>query len=113
VIFITARFRVRAEDADAWLEITREFTDTTRSEPGCLWFDWFRSVDDPCEYALVEAFADEAAGGAHVRSEHFARARQELPAHLVETPRIVNVSVPQDGWSELGELAVTPAEHAG
>jgi quinol monooxygenase YgiN len=111
MIFITARFRVRPQDADRWLDITKEFTSATRAEPGCLWFDWFRSVDDPSEYALVEAFKDEAAGAAHVHSDHFAQARRDLPPHLVETPRIVNVTVPLEGWSELGELAVTaPAD---
>ena len=39
------------------------FTAATRSEPGCLWFDWSRSLDDPTEYVLVEAFRDGAAGG--------------------------------------------------
>jgi hypothetical protein len=41
-----------------------------------------------------------------VSSEHFAAARRELPQHLAETPRLVNFEVPQDDWSELGELAV-------
>jgi quinol monooxygenase YgiN len=54
----------------------------------------------------AEAFRDDAAGSAHVTSEHFATARRELPPHLAETPRIVNLSVPQDDWSELGEMAV-------
>jgi quinol monooxygenase YgiN len=106
MIFITARFKVRPEHADRWMEIVREFTEATRAEPGCLWFDWFRSVDDPNEYALVEAFADDAAGAAHVSSDHFRKAQQDLPPHLAETPRIVNVKVPQQGWSELGEMAV-------
>ena len=77
-----------------------------RAQPGCLWFDWSRSLDDPGEYVLVEAFRDDAAAGAHVSSDHFAAAQRELPPHLVETPRIVNVTIPQDDWSELGELAV-------
>jgi quinol monooxygenase YgiN len=106
MIFITAKFRVRPEDADRWPEITRSFTEATRAEPGCLWFDWSRSLDDPNTYVLVESFRDAAAGGAHVSSEHFAAARRELPQHLTETPRIVNFEVPQDDWSELGELAV-------
>lgn len=106
MIFITARFRVRPEDADRWPEITREFTDATRAEEGCLWFDWSRSVDDPTEYVLVEAFRDGEAGGVHVGSPHFERARQTLPSHLVETPRIVNFDVPGTEWSQLGELAV-------
>jgi len=106
VIFITAKFRVRPEEADRWPEIARTFTEATRAEPGCLWFDWSRSLDDPTEYVLVEAFRDEAAGAAHVQSDHFRRAQQDLPPHLAETPRIVNATLPQDDWSELGELAV-------
>ncbi|HET7432814.1 MAG TPA: putative quinol monooxygenase [Nocardioides sp.] len=106
MIFITAKFRVRPEDADRWPEISRPFTEATRAEPGCLWFDWSRSLDDPHEYVLVEAFRDDEAGGAHVRSDHFQAARRDLPPHLAETPRIVNASVPGTGWSELGELAV-------
>jgi quinol monooxygenase YgiN len=106
MIFITAKFRVRPEHADQWPDIVRDFTVATRGEPGCLWFDWSRSVEDPAEYVLVEAFRDDDAGAAHVQSGHFANARQTLPAHLVETPRIINVTVPQDGWSLLGEMAV-------
>jgi quinol monooxygenase YgiN len=106
MIFITAKFRVLPEDADRWPEIAGPFTEATRSEPGCLWFDWSRSVDDPNEYVLVEAFADDEAGAAHVQSAHFKQARQDLPAHLAETPRIVNTQVPGTEWSELGELAV-------
>jgi quinol monooxygenase YgiN len=106
MIFITAKFRVLPEDADAWPEITRSFTEATRAEPGCLWFGWSRSVDDPREYVLVEAFRDDDAGAAHVQSDHFAAARRDLPPHLAETPRIVNFSVPGTDWSELGELAV-------
>jgi quinol monooxygenase YgiN len=106
LIFITAKFRVKGEDAEAWPEIARSFTEATRAEPGCLWFDWSRSLDDPDEYVLVEAFRDEDAGAAHVQSDHFQAARRELPPHLSETPRIVNFSVPGTDWSRLGELAV-------
>ena len=106
MIFITARFRIRPEDADRWPEISRSFTEATRAEPGCLWFDWSRSIEDPTEYVLVEAFADGDAGAAHVQSDHFNSAQKELPPHLAETPRIVNFEVPGTDWSELGELAV-------
>ena len=106
MIFITARFEVRPEDADRWPEITRAFTSATRAEPGCLWFDWSRSIENPHEYVLVEAFRDGDAGAAHVRSEHFRTAQRELPPHLAATPRIINMVIPQDDWSELGEMAV-------
>jgi quinol monooxygenase YgiN len=106
MIFITAKFRVKPEHADDWPRIAGPFTEATRAEPGCLWFDWSRSLDDPTEYVLVEAFRDDEAGVAHVRSDHFAKAQQTLPPHLAETPRIVNFTIPQDDWSELGEMAV-------
>jgi len=107
MIFITAKFRIRPEDADTWPEIAGPFTQATRSEPGCMWFDWSRSIDDPTEYVLVEAFRDGAAGAAHLQSDHFKTAQQTLPPHLVATPRIINFTIPQDDWSELGELAVS------
>jgi quinol monooxygenase YgiN len=106
MIFITAKFRVKPEHADQWPAISREFTEATRAEPGCLWFDWSRSLDDPTEYVLVEAFRDGDAGAAHVGSDHFREAQRALPPHLVATPRIVSVTVDQEDWSELGELAV-------
>ena len=106
MIFITAKFRVLPELADRWPEIADEFTQATRGEPGCLWFEWSRSVEDATEYVLVEAFRDADAGAAHVQSEHFRKARQALPPHLAETPRIVNTTIPQDDWSVLGEMAV-------
>ena len=106
MIFITAKFRVLPEHADRFPEIVGEFTQATRDEPGCLWFDWSRSLADPTEYVLVEAFRDGEAGAAHVQSEHFRKAQQTLPPYLAETPRIVNATVPQDDWSLLGEMAV-------
>ncbi|MGI6870048.1 putative quinol monooxygenase [Amycolatopsis sp. 3B14] len=106
MIFITAKFRILPQHADDWPDIARDFTLATRAEPGCLWFDWSRSIEDPNEYVLVEAFRDGDAGAAHVQSEHFKDAQRTLPPHLAETPRIVNFEVPQEDWSELGEMAV-------
>src|SRR5690606_41727789 len=68
-------------------------------------FEWSRSLDDPNEYVLVEAFRDGDAGGEHVNSAHFKAAQQTLPPYLQETPRVVNTTVDQDDWSELGEMA--------
>jgi quinol monooxygenase YgiN len=106
MIFIAAKFRVRPEHSPNWLELTRPFTEACRAEPGCLWFDWSRSLEDPNEFVLIEAFRDGDAGAAHVHSDHFRAAQRDLPPLLVETPHVVNMVVPQDDWSELGEMAV-------
>lgn len=106
MIFITAKFPVRPADADRWPDIVADFTEATRAEPGCLWFEWSRSLADPSEYVLVEAFRDGDAGASHVGSAHFRAAQQTLPQHLAATPRIVNTTVEADDWSLLGEMAV-------
>ena len=106
MIFITAKFQILPEHADDWPEISRPFTEATRAEAGCLWFEWSRSLDDPNEYVLVEAFRDGDAGGAHVSSNHFRDAQAELPSYLAATPKIVSQAVDQDDWSELGEMKV-------
>ena len=87
MIFITAKFPVRPEHADAWPEISRAFTEATRAEEGCLWFEWSRSLDDSNEYVLVEAFRDGDAGGAHVNSDHFKAAQSAVMKSLVCTAR--------------------------
>ncbi len=106
MIFITAKFPVKPEHADEWPELSRAFTQACRAEDGCLWFDWSRSLDDPHEYVLVEAFRDDQAAVAHVQSDHFRTATSELPQYLRATPRIVNTTVEGTSWSELGEMAV-------
>ena len=108
MIFITAKFRVKPEHADAWPQVSAAFTRATRAEPGCL-CQWSRSLEDPSEYVLVEAFRDGEAGGEHVRSQHFEDAQRELPPCLTSTPQIVNVEVPGQEWSLLGEMQVGTA----
>jgi quinol monooxygenase YgiN len=102
MIFIVTKNRVRRRFADDWVSLVEEFTTATRAEPGNLFFDWYRSVDDPTVYVLVEAFRDRAAGEAHVDSEHFAAATTVLSEALAAVPEIVNVEV-EDGWSHVTE----------
>jgi hypothetical protein len=40
MISITAKFRVKADHIEDWPNITKAFTEGTRAEPGCLWFEW-------------------------------------------------------------------------
>ncbi|MGB3304289.1 MAG: putative quinol monooxygenase [Gordonia sp. (in: high G+C Gram-positive bacteria)] len=103
--FIVVKFQVKPESAETWPAIVADFTAATRAEPGNLWFDWSRSVEDPNEYVLVEAFTDDGAGP-HVSSDHFAKGLQAMRPHLVSTPKIVSRQVDGDGWGEMGELQI-------
>ncbi len=106
MIFIVAKFTVRPEYSDQWLERVSSFTQSVRQEPGNLWFEWSRSAENPDQFVLIEAFRDPDAGVAHVKSDHFRRAMNDLPPLLVSTPEVINVQVPGTQWSELTEMAV-------
>lgn len=105
MIFICVKWKVKPEYAEGWIELSKSFTDATRAEPGNLFFDWSRSIEDPNEYVLIEAFKDDAAE-AHVTSEHFKTAQRELPQYVQETPRVRNVQMEGDHWDELGEFKI-------
>jgi quinol monooxygenase YgiN len=105
MIFIVVKFNVKPDWSERWLDLTRDFTEATRREPGNLWFEWFRSVDNPNEFVLVESFEDDAAG-AHVNSDHFQQAMQQMPEALVETPKIISRQIEGSDWDRMGELAV-------
>jgi len=105
MIFIVVKFPVKPDWADRWLDLVSDFTEATRAEPGNLWFDWSRSVEDPNEFVLVEAF-EEGTAEAHVTSEHFLAAQRDFPQALAKTPSVISESIGATGWSELSEFVV-------
>jgi quinol monooxygenase YgiN len=106
MIFIVVKFKVRPKDIDNWLSRTEEFTEATRAEPGNLWFEWHRNVDEPTEFVLIEAFRDEQAGSEHVDSAHFREGLASMRPALRETPRIVHMQIPGSDWARMGELEI-------
>lgn len=105
MIFIAVKFTIRPDRIDEWLSLVDDFTRVTRQEPGNIFFEWSRSVDNPHQFVLLEAFESSQAGEVHVNSEHFKTAMAWMPDVISETPEIINVEVPQDGWGRMAELS--------
>ncbi|MEU3727009.1 putative quinol monooxygenase [Streptomyces sp. NPDC031705] len=106
MIFIVVKFAVKPAYVDQWPEKVAEFTRATRAEPGNLWFEWSRSLEEPDTYVLVEAFQDDAAE-AHVTSAHFAAALETMRPLVARTPEIVSTTIEgATGWSRMGELQI-------
>ena len=103
--FIVVKFETKPDWTERWMDLVEDFTNATRREPGNLWFEWSRSVDNPHEFVLVEAFTDGGAGP-HVSSPHFAQAMLDMSQALASTPKIVSRQVEGDGWDAMGELQV-------
>ncbi len=106
MIFIVVKFETKPDWTDRWPELVAPFTEATRAEEGNLWFEWSRSLENPAEYVLVEAFRDGDAGSAHVNSDHFKAAQRDLPQALASTPKVISESISATGWSKLAEISV-------
>jgi quinol monooxygenase YgiN len=104
MILINVKWTVKPEYAESFPSLVEEFTDAVRKEPGNIFFEWTRHLDEPNTYLLVEAFTDDG-GEAHVQSDHFKKFVDEAPEYVSQKPKIINVqNVPQDGWGEMGEI---------
>ncbi|MDT5150541.1 MAG: hypothetical protein QOI01_2274 [Mycobacterium sp.] len=106
MIFIVVKFRPKPEYVETFPDLMADFTASTRAEPGNMWFDWSRSLQDSSEYVLVEGFRDGDAGREHVTSAHFDKFIADTPALLAATPKIISQTIEATGWSEMGEMTV-------
>ena len=104
--FIVVKYQVKPEFSEVFLERTAEFTAATRAERGNLWFDGYTSAENPHEFVLIEAFADDEAASAHVNAPHFAKGLDAMRPLLVATPKIVSRKVEGSNWDEMGELKI-------
>lgn len=106
MILVVVKHAVRPEVSANWFELVKDVTDATRAEPGCISFEWFRSLEDPNVMLLVEAFTDADAGKRHVESEHFQSVTDQLPRWLASAPEIIHVETSGTGWSTMAEVGV-------
>ncbi|AKE41814.1 antibiotic biosynthesis monooxygenase [Corynebacterium kutscheri] len=106
MILINVRYKVRPEYAESFLSEVEWFTEATRNEEGNIFFEWYRDPQKTNEFLLIEAFHDDA-DVAHVTSQHFQRAQEELPQYFLETPDIINTKIPGKlTWDKLTEFEV-------
>ena len=86
-------------------EVEPRVAQATRQEPGNIFFEWSRSVEEPNTFVLVEAFTDEGAGP-HVNSDHFKAGLETMRPMIAGTPKIISRQVEGEGWEPMGELQV-------
>ena len=106
MILIVVKWTIRPEYADSWMDRVADFTAGTRAEPGNIFFEWNRNVDDPNVLHAGRGLPGRRRRGA--RDQRPLQGRDVLDAGRTwpSRPRIINTTIPQDGWSEMAE--VTP-----
>lgn len=104
MILTVVKLSVKPEVADSFVFLVDDFTRGTRAQPGNLWCQWSRNVEDPDEFVLIEAFDDVESAIAHAQSDYFLAAMTRLPTYLTRAPEAINADLPGQGWTKMAEL---------
>ena len=82
---VSAKWRAKEGKEDRLLAVIQEMTAPSRAEPGNVFYQAQRSVEDPRLFSLYEQYVDEAGYQAHQDSEHFTRlVKEEAIPDLLE-----------------------------
>ncbi len=60
----------------------------TRAEAGCVFYELYRSIEDPCAFCFVEEWKDRAALDAHSKSAHLQAALAQAGPFIAGAPEI-------------------------
>lgn len=107
MILIVLKAQIRPDKRDEWLTGISEYKKNVNSEPGNISFDYHENAEKQNEFVIVEVFADDDAGAAHVQTDHAQKFFGFMGSVVPEKPLINFQSKPgEDVWVEMGE--VTP-----
>jgi quinol monooxygenase YgiN len=70
---VSAKWRAKPGKEDRLKALCEEMTEPSRAEPGNVFYQAQRSIEDPGLFYLYEQYVDEAGYEAHMDSEHFTR----------------------------------------
>jgi quinol monooxygenase YgiN len=70
---VAAKWRAKEGKEGRLAELCEEMTEPSRAEPGNVFYQAHRAVDDPRLFYLYEQYVDEAGYKAHMETEHFTR----------------------------------------
>jgi quinol monooxygenase YgiN len=70
-IVVVVRWTVEPGSLDALLALVAEMRRSSLTEPGCLGYEVYRSLEAPRELLLLERYANAAALDAHRTSLHY------------------------------------------
>ncbi|KAA8884738.1 antibiotic biosynthesis monooxygenase [Nocardia colli] len=70
-LVVVARVSATPADADELERRLRLLSDASKTEPGCLEYEVFRSSEHPERFVSIEKYTDADAFAAHRETEHF------------------------------------------
>ncbi|MEP7057685.1 MAG: putative quinol monooxygenase [Caldimonas sp.] len=86
---VMARIVVKPESAEEARAILLQLVAASRREAGCVSYELFRRPDAPHVFQTFEAWSDQAAADAHMKTPHIAAAIAAAAPMFASAPEIV------------------------
>jgi len=98
-ILVVAECSTRSDAANELATSLQDLAKATLTEPGCLSYEVFRSLQHAERFVSVERYTDEAAFVAHQQTDHFATIGGGRVLPLLKTRRVQRFVEREDGPS--------------
>lgn len=78
----------RVTDRETVMALMRATQESAREEPGCSYYAFAETLDDPGHFVIVEQWRDRDALDTHFRSLAFADYQEQIGPHLVRASEL-------------------------
>jgi quinol monooxygenase YgiN len=70
-IFINAHLRCKSDKISEFEKLLKGMLIPSRSEKGCVAYNFFQSKENPCHFVFIEEWANSDAFDNHLKSKHY------------------------------------------
>jgi quinol monooxygenase YgiN len=88
MIIASGDIHARIPDREQVTALMRATQARVREEPGCLYYAFAETLDDPGHFVVVSHWQDQGALDAHYRSDAFAEYQAQVGAYLVRSSEL-------------------------
>lgn len=100
------KFPIRNDRLSEWEELSASYARDVSAEPGNVFFEFSRSIEEPGTYVCIEGFADADAGAEHMKQPHVSAFMSAMPDIVSAQPQIIYVDAGDQtsGFGPMGEI---------
>jgi quinol monooxygenase YgiN len=86
---IAAKITLKADKADAFIEVVKPLIAASRAEPGCISYTLYQNPHEKTAFFFFEEWKDQAAIDFHFATPHFKAVGDQIKDMIVGAPEIV------------------------
>jgi quinol monooxygenase YgiN len=80
---LIAKLKIQPDKVAAYEQVSRELIATVRArEPGTIYYEQFKTPDEPNSYTVIEVYKDKACQASHAETDYFKAAFAKILTYV-------------------------------